>query len=116
VLADGAANVRFLRRLRDGDEVLLAECDDKMMRLRLGASTALFDRQMPRVRETEGRQAQVVINIDGAQRDLVDRACREVGAPIEMRQLEEAKNAGWHLRQLEDVAEEAEREAGVADG
>src|SRR5438445_17595 len=47
VLADGAANVRFLRRLRDGDPQLLEECDDKMMRLRLGASTVLFDRQMP---------------------------------------------------------------------
>jgi len=113
VLADGAANVRFLRRLRDGDEALLAECDDKILRLRLGASTALFDRQMPRVRESSGQPVQVVVNVDGIQRSLADASCREVGSPIEMQQIEESKNAGWHLRKLDEVVEEFEREEAV---
>lgn len=118
VLADGAANVRFLRRLRDGDDELLAECDDKMMRLRLGAASELLSRQMPRVRESEQRGVQVNIVVDGIQRGLADASCREVGAPI----VTEAKllppptqDTGWFLRQLDEVVEEFEQ-ADAADG
>lgn len=110
VLADGGANVSFLRRLRDGDEDLLAECDDKMMRLRLGASTELLKRQMPVIRESEQRGVQVNVIVDGAQTKLAEASCQEVGAPIEMKRLEPPNmNAGWHLRQLDEVVEEFEQ-------
>lgn len=116
VLADGGANVKFLRKLRDGDEELLAECDDKMMRLRLGASTELLKRQMPVIRESEQRGVQVNVIVDGVQRGLADASCREVGEPIDMKQIAPPNmNAGWHLRQLDEVVEEFEM-ADAVDG
>lgn len=85
VLADGPANVEFLRKVRDGMEPDVKEIDDPndRMRHRLKAAESLFDRQLPRRMETES-QASVHVTVEATRRELAEDACAEVGAPIDI--------------------------------
>lgn len=78
VMADGEVNVRFLQSVRDG--VLVppdgTPTDIDVMKLRLGASQTLFDRQVPKKIESS-LDAHLNITIENHERDYLEQIERE---------------------------------------
>lgn len=83
VINDGARNVRFLKRVRDGKLNDLQYCDPiDRVRLRLDASKTLFDRQMPKKQDNGNAAPQVNIVLSPQEQRVMVESLKAVGAPI----------------------------------
>lgn len=100
IMGDAPINVDFLRELRDGkvDGIPIDPDSVDIVRVRLQASNALFDRQAPKRTETDTR-SHLTITVEHEQKLLADQTCAEVGDPIEpeFTNIDAADEQGWEL-------------------
>ncbi len=106
VMDDGARNVKFLKKLRDGD-LFDDPRETDALRLRLDASKTLFERQMPRQRENAAQGAPTVqVILQRNEQIVMHDALADVGVRIP--QLDDV------IRQLEHDEQQALSDAATA--
>lgn len=85
VMADGPANVDFIRGIRDGTQPDIRNVEEAndVVRHKLSAAGMLLDRQLPRRQESDtGTKVQIVV--EARHRAAAEDACSEVGEPIDV--------------------------------
>lgn len=111
VLADGPANVDFIRDVRNGVQTDVREIDDPNDRLRhkLHAANILIDRQLPKKQDGDSAP-KVTVVVDARQRAAMEDACFEAGQPIDVTPAGQKRLAppvaALIPRNLDDVIEE----------
>ena len=122
LLADGPANVDFIRDVRDGVEAdaRAIEAPEDRLRLKLHAAGMLLDRQAPRKLEAT-QDTRIHFVVEGRVRTLAEDACAEAGEPIDVTPLPDAPLAlpapAKRLvpRPLDDVIREYEEQEAVGE-